>query len=148
MEQHNRQLEILVRKQEAQDNLREKQKREETARFLLKSLKGGSSWYCIENLKLLFMYRDFDFVKSAVEELYQNSSDEEIKSVSANFLNGTLNIDNLLLQQKRFKQVQLEAKKIRDYLFKSFSKTEVNDHLNLYNLKKSQNLRESTGITH
>lgn len=124
---NNSQLALLVKKSEIDKEEKINSRRFKMAEHFLKNLGKGSDWLIKENLKLLYFYKDFDFVIKAVTELQAKNGSEYLAKYIEEFFNGSLDVDDLLESQERVRKLR----ESRDRMLKETEETKTNENISL-----------------
>lgn len=124
---NNNQLALLVKKSEIDKEEKVNSRRFKMAEHFLKNLGKGSDWLIKENLKLLYFYKDFDFVIKAVKELQEKNESEYLAKYIEEFFNGSLDVDDLLESQERVRKLR----ESRDRMLKETEETKTNENISL-----------------
>ncbi len=124
---NNNQLALLVKKSEIDKEEKVNSRRFKMAEHFLKNLGNGSDWLIKENLKLLYFYKDFDFVITAVKKLQEENESEYLAKYIEEFFNGNLDVDDLLESQERVRKLR----ESRDRMLKETEETKTNENISL-----------------
>ena len=81
------------------DEQKKKERRYKMAMYFLRNYDKGSEWLIKENLKLLYFYKDFDFVLEAVKNLQEKVKSDYLSKYIEQFLDGTLDVDDIIKSQ-------------------------------------------------
>jgi hypothetical protein len=125
---NNNQLALLVKKSEIDHEEKVCSRRTRTAEHFIKNLGKGSDWLVKENLKLLYFYKDFDFVINAVVNLAKENSSDYLKIHINQFLDDSLDVSDLLESQERIRKLTRDR---HEAAAGSTEEPKINDHLSL-----------------
>lgn len=106
-------LKFKVSQQEQIESLKINERRQKAVDFLFNNLKYGGEWLKIEGIKLLFFYRDMPSVNERLNEYFADSDNKSIKKTVAEFLAGTLNVDDVIEKRKRYEEVQEDLRLLK-----------------------------------
>lgn len=125
---NNNQLALLVKKSEISHEEKVCSRRKRTAEHFIKNLGKGSDWLVKENLKLLYFYKDFDFVIDAVIDLAREDISEYLKTQIKQFLDNSLDVSDLLESQERIRKL---TKDRQELITGNLEEPKLNGHLSL-----------------
>jgi len=121
-------LKIQISKQKQLDELKINAMREKAVNFLFRNFEYGSEWLKIEGIKMLFFYRDMPNIIERLNSYFYGTDSTNIKQAIAEFVDGTLNVDDLLEKRRRYEQTQEELRLMKLELIResetSISKSE------------------------
>lgn len=124
---NNNQLALLVKQSEANKEQKRNSRRQQMAEHFLKGLGRGSEWLIKENLKLLYFYKDFDFVITAVENFAAKNENEYLAKCIQEFFDGSLDVSDLLASQERMRKLRQS----RNEIYRDKLEPKVNEHISL-----------------
>ncbi|NQY80029.1 MAG: hypothetical protein HRT47_06930 [Candidatus Caenarcaniphilales bacterium] len=121
------------------DEQKKKERRYKMAMYFLRNHDKGSEWLIKENLKLLYFYKDFDFVLEAVKNLQEKVKSDYLSKYIEQFLDGTLDVNDIIKSQEKMAKQKEMKNNFRSRLQSQESENDVaNDMINLKNFCQKQ----------
>jgi hypothetical protein len=87
------------------------EKRKSQAKYILSLIKKSkSNWFCVEMIRNLHFYIEYDFVKQELKEIYISKSSIEIREAIRGLHDGTIDVSDLMEQINDNKRLYEETK--------------------------------------
>ena len=111
---HNSKYHALLKSKVNIDQEEQGDRKRSAAEFFLKQLGKGSVWFQIENIKTLFLYIEFDFVKKALMNFYKDCTNPKVKKTIKDLHDGSLDLTELKERRSRIEEIRNEFRKSRE----------------------------------
>lgn len=89
-------------------------KRQDTAQRLISGTKKAPVWLQVDNIRYLYFYLDFEFVRNELISIYRTSQDLNVKKTIKALYEGTLDVTDLIERQEELQEITEEIEKARE----------------------------------
>jgi hypothetical protein len=112
----------LVQKEEFFNS---EEKRKSQAKYIISLIKRSkSNWFCVEMIRNLYFYLEYDFVKHELREIYINKSSPEIREAIKGLHDGSIEVSDLIEEINENQRLYEETRKNKESFYSDYIQPE------------------------